>query len=166
MFKDVHNKETASSLLYKYKKRNIIVQIRKNVYLPTNPADGFVDENKYEIGCNSVPNAYISYHSAMEYYGLQNQVFNRIYLSTPKRFRAFELSLIHISEPTRQAEISYAVFCLKKFFFLMIRRPPRSTRKESSAASDVYKRQNLYTNPEHYFQSSPLHVLALILYLF
>ena len=27
------------------------------------------------------------------------------------------LSLIHISEPTRQAEISYAVFCLKKFFF-------------------------------------------------
>src|SRR5678810_594023 len=27
---------------------------------------------------------------------------------------ARELSLIHISEPTRQAEISYAVFCLKK----------------------------------------------------
>src|SRR5674476_926118 len=32
------------------------------------------------------------------------------------RVRQFErhLSLIHISEPTRQAEISYAVFCLKK----------------------------------------------------
>src|SRR5665213_849061 len=27
---------------------------------------------------------------------------------------SLELSLIHISEPTRQAEISYAVFCLKK----------------------------------------------------
>src|SRR5678809_1629634 len=27
---------------------------------------------------------------------------------------AGDLSLIHISEPTRQAEISYAVFCLKK----------------------------------------------------
>ena len=27
---------------------------------------------------------------------------------------ALYLSLIHISEPTRQAEISYAVFCLKK----------------------------------------------------
>src|SRR5678810_1446633 len=27
---------------------------------------------------------------------------------------AYRLSLIHISEPTRQAEISYAVFCLKK----------------------------------------------------
>ena len=31
------------------------------------------------------------------------------------RFEALcDLSLIHISEPTRQAEISYAVFCLKK----------------------------------------------------
>src|SRR5678809_1801966 len=31
---------------------------------------------------------------------------------TPKGFRdAYKLSLIHISEPTRQAEISYAVFC-------------------------------------------------------
>src|SRR5665213_4439297 len=28
--------------------------------------------------------------------------------------RVLNLSLIHISEPTRQAEISYAVFCLKK----------------------------------------------------
>ena len=28
--------------------------------------------------------------------------------------KAIHLSLIHISEPTRQAEISYAVFCLKK----------------------------------------------------
>src|SRR5674476_401547 len=29
-------------------------------------------------------------------------------------FGVGSLSLIHISEPTRQAEISYAVFCLKK----------------------------------------------------
>ena len=32
--------------------------------------------------------------------------------------------------------------CLFDFvFFLMIRRPPRSTQSRSSAASDVYKRQ-------------------------
>ena len=94
MFQDVRNKETAASLLYKYKKRNIITRIRKNVYLPTNPQDGFVDENKYEIGCASVPSSYISYHSAMEFYGLQNQVFNRIYLSAPTRFRSFEFGYV------------------------------------------------------------------------
>ena len=32
---------------------------------------------------------------------------------------------------------------LRVFFFLMIRRPPRSTLDRSSAASDVYKRQAL-----------------------
>ena len=31
--------------------------------------------------------------------------------------------------------------CFYFFFFLMIRRPPRSTLDRSSAASDVYKRQ-------------------------
>ena len=35
------------------------------------------------------------------------------------------------------------VYCLYDFFFLMIRRPPRSTQSRSSAASDVYKRQRL-----------------------
>ena len=33
--------------------------------------------------------------------------------------------------------------CLFCFFFLMIRRPPRSTQSRSSAASDVYKRQGI-----------------------
>ena len=32
----------------------------------------------------------------------------------PMTKKDINLSLIHISEPTRQAEISYAVFCLKK----------------------------------------------------
>eukprot|EP00825_Cyclidium_porcatum_P008076 TRINITY_DN1403_c0_g1_i11.p2 TRINITY_DN1403_c0_g1~~TRINITY_DN1403_c0_g1_i11.p2 ORF type:complete len:179 (-),score=39.74 TRINITY_DN1403_c0_g1_i11:178-714(-) len=37
---------------------------------------------------------------------------------------------------------AYSLFFLYFFFFLMIRRPPRSTHCISSAASDVYKRQN------------------------
>ena len=32
------------------------------------------------------------------------------------------------------------------FFFLMRRRPPRSTQSRSSAASDVYKRQQCYSD--------------------
>src|SRR5665213_174675 len=34
--------------------------------------------------------------------------------NTSGRSISMDLALIHISEPTRQAEISYAVFCLKK----------------------------------------------------
>ena len=39
------------------------------------------------------------------------------------------------------ADVSDCDMCL--VFFLMIRRPPRSTLDRSSAASDVYKRQGL-----------------------
>ena len=39
------------------------------------------------------------------------------------------------------AEGRVKAFC--DVFFLMIRRPPRSTLDRSSAASDVYKRQNV-----------------------
>ena len=40
------------------------------------------------------------------------------------------------------------------FFFLMIRRPPRSTLDRSSAASDVYKRQ------DQVFELTQAHMLA------
>ena len=47
----------------------------------------------------------------------QDQV-NQVITSDVKTLEEYKyllgLSLIHISEPTRQAEISYAVFCLKK----------------------------------------------------
>ena len=32
---------------------------------------------------------------------------------------SYDLSLIHISEPTRHAQISYAVFCLKKLLIFL-----------------------------------------------
>src|SRR5665254_20989 len=35
-----------------------------------------------------------------------------------------------------------------RLLLIMIRRPPRSTRVRSSAASDVYKRQHIGTPPE------------------
>ena len=41
----------------------------------------------------------------------------RAFIQEFKSFIARGLSLIHISEPTRPRLISYAVFCLKKFFF-------------------------------------------------
>eukprot|EP00826_Nyctotherus_ovalis_P028270 TRINITY_DN2234_c0_g2_i5.p2 TRINITY_DN2234_c0_g2~~TRINITY_DN2234_c0_g2_i5.p2 ORF type:complete len:161 (-),score=55.93 TRINITY_DN2234_c0_g2_i5:19-501(-) len=55
--------------------------------------------------------------------GIENSVLNFIATKHYKDdkvdvwqniYTLYYLSLIHISEPTRQAEISYAVFCLKK----------------------------------------------------
>ena len=45
------------------------------------------------------------------------------------------------------------------FFFLMIRRPPRSTLDRSSAASDVYKRQKgLYAKSEQPLTINGVHL--------
>eukprot|EP00657_Telonema_sp_P-1_P006190 TRINITY_DN24367_c0_g1_i1.p1 TRINITY_DN24367_c0_g1~~TRINITY_DN24367_c0_g1_i1.p1 ORF type:complete len:102 (+),score=38.18 TRINITY_DN24367_c0_g1_i1:104-409(+) len=48
------------------------------------------------------------------------------------------------------------------FFFLMIRRPPRSTQSRSSAASDVYKRQH---DSKHAATGDLLHCQGEYLYL-
>ena len=42
----------------------------------------------------------------------------------------------------------------KFVFFLMIRRPPRSTQGRSSAASDVYKRQRQHIDEENFVSST------------
>ena len=48
------------------------------------------------------------------YFGTKNDFYES------ENYKGDGLSLIHISEPTRQAEISYAVFCLKKKSFLIL----------------------------------------------
>ena len=45
---------------------------------------------------------------------LTEKLEQKLLTSEPLDYVDYVLSLIHISEPTRQAEISYAVFCLKK----------------------------------------------------
>eukprot|EP00831_Metopus_contortus_P018624 TRINITY_DN17958_c0_g1_i1.p2 TRINITY_DN17958_c0_g1~~TRINITY_DN17958_c0_g1_i1.p2 ORF type:complete len:100 (-),score=16.99 TRINITY_DN17958_c0_g1_i1:346-645(-) len=50
-------------------------------------------------------------------------------------------------------------FCSLFFFFLMIRRPPRSTQGVSSAASDVYKRQSQTPLQQHHDGIFPLNAL-------
>eukprot|EP00825_Cyclidium_porcatum_P015097 TRINITY_DN18359_c0_g1_i1.p1 TRINITY_DN18359_c0_g1~~TRINITY_DN18359_c0_g1_i1.p1 ORF type:complete len:309 (+),score=66.69 TRINITY_DN18359_c0_g1_i1:41-967(+) len=48
---------------------------------------------------------------------------------------------LHLSVRVSLFALIFSAFFLSCFFFLMIRRPPRSTHCISSAASDVYKRQ-------------------------
>ena len=57
--------------------------------------------------------------------------------------------------------IAYSVdiiFCV--VFFLMIRRPPRSTQSRSSAASDVYKRQGEHGTVKEVEGKNRVFVLA------
>ena len=56
--------------------------------------------------------------------------------------RQQNLSLIHISEPTRQAEISYAVFCLKK------KKKKQTRKKKKKKYKETNERLEQETKPE------------------
>ena len=57
-------------------------------------------------------------------------------ISAEENITIMELSLIHISEPTRRTPISYAVFCLKK----------KNTQKSRMPSSACTKKQQLNFN--------------------
>ena len=46
-------------------------------------------ENEYAAGCARVSGGCIAYHGALQYYALQTQQFNTIYMHSDKRFRPF-----------------------------------------------------------------------------
>ena len=65
-------------------------KIRKDLYTCYNFALNEDCANKFQIASSINQNSYISYHSAFEFYGYYNQVFNIIQVSSNKRFTPFE----------------------------------------------------------------------------
>jgi len=86
----VGNEKTAYSQLDRLMKKGLVQKIRKTIYSAVNPTTGQIVGTRYQIACAITDTAYISHHSAFEYYGLANQVFNEVYISSETRFNHFE----------------------------------------------------------------------------
>lgn len=72
------------SRLRQGKKKNLLALVRRGVYMPVGI------DNKFVIGCNAVQDGVLAYHSALEYYLLQTQEFNELYIHSSQNFRTFE----------------------------------------------------------------------------
>jgi len=72
------NEKTAYSQLDRLMKKELVKKIRKRMYSVVNPTTGQLVATRYQIACAITDTAYISHHSAFEYYGLANQVFNEV----------------------------------------------------------------------------------------
>lgn len=83
------NEKTAYSKLNRLMKKGLVKKIRKNIYSVVNPATGLIVATRYQIACAITNTAYISHHSAFEYYGLANQVFYEVYVSSETKFNHF-----------------------------------------------------------------------------
>lgn len=84
------NEKTAYTQLARLMKKKAVKKIRKNIYSVVNPTTGQLVGTRYQIACAITDTSYISHHSAFEYYGYANQVFNEIYVSSETRFHHFE----------------------------------------------------------------------------
>ncbi|MDY0372912.1 MAG: type IV toxin-antitoxin system AbiEi family antitoxin [Candidatus Izemoplasmatales bacterium] len=84
------NLKTAYSAMNRYIKKGYVIKVRKNIYSPVDLSTGLLLANRYQIACALREDAYLSHHSALEYHGLSNQVFNDVYVSSKSRFNHFE----------------------------------------------------------------------------
>ncbi len=91
----VGNEKSAKDLLRNYKKQQLICPVRRNLYTVTDLATKQAIATKFEIGSNITSSAYLSYHSALEYYGLAHQQFFVLYVSSSKKFTSFDFEGIH-----------------------------------------------------------------------
>lgn len=65
-----------------------IVQVRKGLYVVLD-ITGEPLTTKFEVASKISEDAFVCYHSALEYYGVANQVFNTITVGSKSRFNTF-----------------------------------------------------------------------------
>ena len=88
--KIVGNKNTTSSTLKQYQKKNYIKQIKRNLYATISLETDQIIPTRYKIAATITEDTYLSHHTAFEYYGCANQVFNTVYVSGKTRFTPFK----------------------------------------------------------------------------
>ncbi len=65
------------------------VKIRNNLYALIDPSTNDVYSTKFEIASNISGTSFVCFHSALEYYGLANQVFNGVTVGSLSKFNDF-----------------------------------------------------------------------------
>ena len=84
------NLKTAYYQLEQLMKKGLVKKIRNTIYSPVNQKDGNINASRYQIACAITDTAYISHHSAFEYYGLTDKVLDEVYVSSETKYNHFK----------------------------------------------------------------------------
>ena len=85
----IGDKKKANNAIYNLKKNGLIVSAKKNLYSAVSLSDKSPVADKFEIASKITPSSFISHHSAFEFYGIANQVFYEIHVSSNSKFNDF-----------------------------------------------------------------------------
>lgn len=70
-------------------KTRTYIKIRNNLYALVDPSTNDIYSTKFEIASNISDTSFICFHSALEYYGIANQVFNDVTVGSLTKFNNF-----------------------------------------------------------------------------
>lgn len=84
-----NNLNSSRSAVKRLMKDGLAVKIKNNMYTCISGETGAPVADRFQVACHVTPTAYLSHHTAMEYYGITDQVFYDIYISSETTFREF-----------------------------------------------------------------------------
>lgn len=84
-----NNYESARSAVKALVRKGLAVKIRNNMYTCISGETNSPVANRFQIASSITPTACVSHHTAFEYYGMMNQVYYDIYVSSQTLFRDF-----------------------------------------------------------------------------
>ena len=83
------SERTARTALGKLVKEGMVLKIRNGLYTCRSGENGGPVANRFQIASAIHDTSYVSHHSAFEYYGITDQVFYDVYVSSKMRFHDF-----------------------------------------------------------------------------
>lgn len=85
----VKDKNRTGNVIYSLKSKGLLKSIRKNLYTAVSLEDNSTVASKYEIASHISSDSFVSHHTAFEFYGLSNQLYYDVYVSSNNRFNNF-----------------------------------------------------------------------------
>lgn len=83
------NMDSARSAIKRLMKEGMVTKIRNNMYTCISGETGAPIANRFQIASKITSTSYVSHHSAMEYYGITDQVYYDVYVCSETSFREF-----------------------------------------------------------------------------
>lgn len=80
----------ARSAIKSLVRQGMAVKIRNNMYTCISGETGNSVANRFQIASSITSTSYITHHSALEYYGVTDQVFHEVYVASLKPFSEFD----------------------------------------------------------------------------
>ena len=84
-----NTKESARTALKRLMARGLVTKIRRNLYTCISGETDAPVSNRFQIASAITPTSYVTHHTAMEYYGITDQVFYEVYVASETTFNSF-----------------------------------------------------------------------------